>query len=65
MEGYGPAVEGEHPHTVDDHYRRIYFEAIDVIVASIKDRFDQPSYKTFAALETMLLNVISDKPFDD
>lgn len=65
MEGYGPAAAAYHPQTVDDHYRPLFFEAVDMIVASIKDRFDQPSYKTFAALETMLLNVISDQPFDD
>ena len=36
-----------------------------MVVAAIKDRFNQPSYKTFAALGTMLLNVIDDKPFED
>ncbi len=51
--------------TVDDHYQQIYYESIDVIVASIKDRFKQPSYKTFAALETMLLNAINENPFEN
>ena len=31
----------------------------------MKNRFIQPNYKTFAALETMLLNVIDDEPFED
>lgn len=65
MEGCGQGAAASHPQTVDDHYRQIYYEAIDVVVASIKERFNQPSYKTFAALETMLLNMIDDKPFKD
>ena len=65
MEGYGQGASANHCQTVDDHYRQIYYEAIDMVVAAIKDRFNQPSYKTFAALETMLLNVIDDKPFED
>ena len=65
MEGYGQGAAANHPQTVDDHYRQMYYEAIDVVVASIKDRFNQPSYKTFAALETLLLSVIDGKPFED
>lgn len=65
MEGYGQGAPADHPQTVGDHYRQIYFEAIDVVAASINDRFNQPSYRTFAALEMMLLSVIGDKPFED
>ena len=60
MEGYGQGAPANHPQRVDDHYRILYYEAIDVVVAAIKDRFNQHSYKTFAALETMLLNLIRD-----
>ena len=31
--------EGEYPTEVNDHYRRIYFEAIDLITATIDSRF--------------------------
>ena len=65
MEGYGQGAAANHPQTVDDHYRQMYYEAIDVVVALIKDRFNQPSYKAFAALETLLLSVIDGKPFED
>ena len=36
--------EGYHATTPEQHYRAIYFEAFDVIVACIKDRFNQPGY---------------------
>ena len=35
------------PETVEEHYRVIYFEALDLITSSIKDRFNQPGYKTY------------------
>ena len=31
--------------TAKDLYRQAYFEAIDLAVSSIKDRFEQPGYK--------------------
>ena len=37
-----------------DHYRRIYFEALDLIVSSIKSRFEQQGYQNYRHL---LLNV--------
>ena len=36
--------EGDHPATVKDHYRRIYFEAIDLIIAAIDNRFQQKGF---------------------
>ena len=35
------------PDTVEEHYRVIYFEALDLITSCISDRFDQPGYKTY------------------
>ena len=36
---------GDFHTTVVDHYRVIYFEAMDLIIQCIDDRFDQPGYK--------------------
>ena len=33
-----------HSPTVEERYRRIYFEVLDLAVSSIKERFDQPGY---------------------
>ncbi len=41
--------------TVEEHYRMQYFEAVDLAVASIKDRFDQPGYAVYRNLEELLL----------
>ena len=40
-----PSWRGEgYATTPEQHYRAIYFEAFDIIVAYIKDRFNQPGY---------------------
>ena len=44
-DGAAPAF----PETVEEHYRVIYFEALDLITSCIKDRFNQPGYKTKGA----------------
>ena len=46
--------EGEYPTTVKDHYRRIYFEAIDLITVAIDNRFQQKGYDMLQKLETIL-----------
>ena len=40
-------------------YRRIYFEALDLIVSSIEERFDQPSFKAYSNMESLLIGVLS------
>ena len=47
-----------HPETPYDHYKPIYFEALDSIVAAIKERFDQPAFKTFMEAEQLFLKAI-------
>ncbi len=46
---------GSFSETVQEHYRLQYFEAVDLAVASIKDRFDQPGYAVYRNLEELLL----------
>ena len=48
--------EGYHSLTTEEHYC-IYFEALDLAVTSIQDRFDQPGYATYKNLESLLLKV--------
>ena len=40
---------------VIDHYRVFYFEALDLIIQCIDDRFNQPGYRLCSALETLLV----------
>ncbi|XP_052253227.1 zinc finger MYM-type protein 1-like [Dreissena polymorpha] len=45
----------EYPATARDRYRQVYFEAFDLVIACIKDRFDQPGYKTYRSLQDLLV----------
>ena len=52
---YSDSREGFHSETPQDMYRVAYFEAIDLAIATIKDRFDQPGYAMYRNLEDLLL----------
>ena len=47
------------PVTPEQVYRRIYFEALDLIVSSIEEGFDQPSFKAYSNMESLLIGVLS------
>ena len=48
------------PVTPEQVYRRIYFGALDLIVSSIEERFDQPSFKAaYSNMESLLIGVLS------
>ena len=36
-----------------------YFETLDLIVSSIEERFDQPSFKVFSNMESLLMGALS------
>ena len=46
------------------YYRQLYFEAIDVIVNCIKTRFDQPGYKIYSSLVTLLIKACNKEELD-
>ena len=43
------------PNSVQNHYRAIYFEAIDTLTSSLKDRFDQTDFQMYSKLEQVLI----------
>ena len=47
--------------TAQDYYRRIYFEAIDLMMnaIAIDQRFDQPSFDTYAKMESLLIKTLN------
>ena len=51
--------EGYHSLTIEEHYRQQYFEALDLAISSIQDRFNQPGYATYKNLESLLLKVVN------
>ena len=40
--------------SVEDHYRPVYFSAIDTVVQAIQQRFDQDGYRQYKQLEELL-----------
>ena len=47
------------------HYRQQYYEALDIITTSIKDRFDQPGYRIYQQLQELLLKAIRKEDTDE
>ena len=58
-------AQPEFPSTVEDHYRRIYFEALDLVLQGIKERFDQPGYRIYCKLECLLLKAAQNTNYSD
>ena len=56
--------EGYHPSSLKDHYRTIYYEALDLVVEGIKDRFDPPGYQIYQNLEDLLLKACRGQDFE-
>lgn len=52
-----------YPSTPEDHYRKIYFEAIDLIVNCITDRFNQPGFFIYQYVESLLLKAANCKEY--
>ena len=49
--------------TPKDLYRQVYYEALDLLVQAIGDRFDQSGYKTYCSLEALILNAVKREDF--
>ena len=52
-----------HPQSAADHFRLIFFDAIDNVVMALQDRFQQPSYQFFSNIEQFLLKSINSDPY--
>ena len=50
--------EAYHPSTPKEFYRDIYIDVLDTITNAIKDRFDQPSFKSYMIMKSFLLKAI-------
>ena len=51
--------DAHHPTNPQDHYREKFYQAVDVMVSSEKDRFNQPSFKVFEKLESLMIKVLN------
>ena len=53
----------DYPPPVEDHYRSIYFQTLDVMIKCTESRFDQLGYRSYSRLESLLLKAASKKNF--
>ena len=51
------------PASVQDYYRPIFFEVIDLICCSIQTRFDQPGFQVYSQLECLLIKAANKEPY--
>lgn len=58
----GTGVGYQHE-SVEEMYRHQYFEAIDLAITGIKDRFNQPGYCMYRNLEELLVHAANQKDY--
>ena len=61
----GEGKESYNDSSIEDHYRRLYFEVLDLAVTGISQRFNQPGYSIYKNLENLLVYAANRKPFDE
>ena len=55
-----------HPKTCQDHYRVMYYNLLDTVFTSLKDRFNQSSFVVYENIESLLLKTIKgEDTFDE
>jgi len=52
-----------YPQTAKDHFRRVYYEAIDLTVSAIDQRFNQESFTSYAR-ETLLVKAANGEDYE-
>ena len=57
--------EGFHSASIQEYYRQLYFEALDLVITGITDHFDQPGYILYKNLEGLLVKSANNASCDD
>ena len=58
VEGYKSTSEAYYPDNPRDNYRQLFYQAIDVLIFSVRYHFDQPSFLVFEQVEKLLLKAL-------
>ena len=53
----------EFPESPKLHYRQLYFNLLDIVIACIKARFDQLGYSIYSKMESVLLKAANNQEF--
>ena len=65
VEGYSNSANTYDPTTPEHYFRQQYFENLDLIISSVKDRFNQPAFMAFLKMEQLLLNIILNNNYEN
>ena len=57
------AGQSHFPEGVEEYYRQIYFEVLDLAITCVKERFNQPGYCTYQVTESLLLKAVRGEDF--
>ena len=65
VEGYSNSANTYHPTTLEQCFWQQYFENLDLIISSIKYRFNQAAFKAFLKMEQLQPNIILNNNYED
>ena len=57
--------DGDFHASVEDHYRAVCYEGLDLVTMGITDRFDQPGYKVHRNIEGLILKACQGKQCEE
>ena len=57
--------DSDHHSTSCDHFRMVYYEALDLVTTAITERFNQPGYKVYQNLEALVSKVRKGEEHDE
>ena len=60
-----PIIIPQHPRTSKEHYRQIYFDAIESATQRILSRFDQEDFKIYKNIQKLFLKSIHLDSYED
>ena len=60
-----PTGGAYHPENAYDHFKQMFFQALDATVNAINDRFDQPGFELFSQVEQLFLKSVKKKDVTD
>ena len=59
------SAEGYHSASVQEYYRQLYFEPLDLVITEITDHFDQSGYIIYKNLEGLLVKAANNLCYDE
>ena len=57
--------DGDFHSSIEDHYRTVYYEVLDLVTTGITERFDQPGYEIYQNVEELILKACQGKQCEE